>query len=234
MEIESEGVWCFRTNWLSILFQIGVKYQKTLNSHSISRPKHIPLDNPKDKHIEDLLEVSLKRYRICVRFRIGNDVLLIMTLDCGYMMRYASCRRTLSSKDGNSANQWLFERQMCTVFASVTQAAFEGLILRYPMNIDHLSLLFRFSGTFKHLCATSCYHDFPEFHNFIYRCLWFILFSFSPRRSQCKLLNAFGLPSFSQARKKGKRLSWLSLSNFIEILKHSRPFHLPSPMLRMS
>lgn len=47
------------------------------------------------------------------------------------------------------------------------------------------------------------------------------LFSFSPRRSQCKLLNAFSLPSFSQARKMGKRLSRLSLSDFIEILKHS-------------
>lgn len=89
---------------------------------------------------------------------------------------YVSCRRTSSSKDGNSANQRLFERQICTVFASVTQAAFEGLILRYPMNIDHSSFSFKFSGTFQHFWATSCHHFVREFDNFIYRCLRFIYF----------------------------------------------------------
>ena len=176
MEIESEAVWCFQI-WTELVVssKLGswIQVPENIEFTFHSRPRHIPLDNPKDKHYRGL----------------AGDFAEMVPDMCGMQDRqwrtscydpglwiYASCRRTSSSKDGNSANQRLFERQICTVFASVTQAAFEGLIPRYPMNIDHSSFSFKFSGTFQHFWATSCHHFVREFDNFIYRCLRFIYF----------------------------------------------------------
>lgn len=145
---------------------------------------------------------------------------------------YASCRRTSSSKDGNSANQRLFERQICTVFASVTQAAFEGLILRYPMNIDHSSFSFKFSGTFQHFWATSCHHFVREFNNFIYRCLRFIYFPSLHEGASASSSTLLVCPVLARREKWESGFPGFPCLTLLRSWSIPEPFHLPSPMLR--